>query len=100
MHKLRMHKFICGQSPLLRIGRDVTKLILKILGVANAVFMESGLPDLAAELSAQAVRKTVLDALDAALDGLIRGRAEKNMQMLRHDHEPMKEIAALVSIVE
>ncbi len=60
-----------SQSPFPRIGRNVSKLILKILRVANSVLVESRLPDFPAKLSAQAMRKTAFDALGATLDRLI-----------------------------
>lgn len=80
-----MHEGMARQSPLLRIRRNVVKLILKILSVANAVFVESCLPDFPAKLSAQAVRKATLDALGATLNGLIRRRSQQSMQVFRHD---------------
>jgi hypothetical protein len=88
------------QSPLFRIGRDVTKLISKILHIANAVLVESRLSDFPAKLSAPAMRKAAFDALGTTLDGLAGRRSQQNMQVFGHDHEPMQKIAALVAIME
>ena len=70
-----VYERMASQSSPSRIGRNVIKLVLKILSIANAVFVESCLPDLAAKLSTQAVRKTALDTLGAMLNSLAgRGR--------------------------
>lgn len=89
-----------NQSSSMRIGSDVFKLISKILFVANAMFVESCLPDLSAKLCPQAMRKAALDALGATLNRLTGERSEKHMQVFRHDDEPMEEIATLIPVAE
>jgi hypothetical protein len=86
--------------PPFRIRRNVGKLVAEILIVSDAVPMESRLPYLPSELTSYRKLEAPLDALRATLDGLARLRRKKNMQMFRHDHEPMQEVAALVSVVE
>jgi len=60
---------IAGQAPALGIGGDVSELVVEILSIADAVFVEAGLPD--RELQVEPVRETALDTLRAAFDGLI-----------------------------
>lgn len=56
----------------LGIGGDVVDLVLEILGVADAVFVERGLPDLSAELRFDGVGESAFDALDAERQCLCR----------------------------
>lgn len=81
-----------------RIVCNVEELILKILHVANAMFVESFLPDVAPELIAHREGEAAFDELCRAFDGL-RGR-EKNMKMVRHDDKTVEEIAPLFAITK
>jgi len=48
------------------------ELVLEILGVADAVFVERRLPDFSAELRFDGVGESTLDALDAECQCLCR----------------------------
>lgn len=97
---LRVYKAILAEIPPLRIPRDVRQLVAKILGVANPMLMETGLPNLARELLSNGKRESAFNALRAPLHGLTgRGRDQK-MKMFGHDGEPMQCVAPLVTISE
>ena len=100
VQKARMNKRIINEPPPYRIGRDVFELSLEILSVPNPMLVESGLPDFSGKLRSHFMRKSTLDALRATLDGLIRGRGQKDVQMFRHNGEAMQVIASLIPIVE
>jgi prolyl-tRNA editing enzyme YbaK/EbsC (Cys-tRNA(Pro) deacylase) len=70
-----MHKLPIGETPAFGIGRNVCKLISEILTVADAVFVESGLPDFSSILSPHLMRKPALDTLGATFNGLVYGWA-------------------------
>ena len=74
-----MHKMPTGETPAFWIGRDICKLISKILAIADAVFVESGLPDLSGILSPHLMRKPALDTLGATFNGLVYGWAQQNV---------------------
>ncbi len=95
-----VNKQIIIEPPPYRIGRDVFELPAIILGVANSVLMEAGLPDFSGKLHSQFMRKPTLDALGATLDSLSRGRCQQDVQMFRHNGEAMQLIASLIPIVE
>ena len=88
------------EPALPRIRRNISKLFLKILAIANPMLVESSLPDFSGKLLPNLMRKAALDALGATLDGLVRRRGQQHMQMFRHHDEPMQVVAPLISIMK
>ena len=66
----RVYKTPIDQTPLLRIRGNIPKLSPKILPVANAMLVESNLPDFAMKLRPHLMGKPAFDALCAPLNGL------------------------------
>jgi hypothetical protein len=77
---------------------DVSKLILIVACVSEAVRMVSVLPRVALEVVADGEGKAALDELDATLDGLIRGGCQQGVEMVRHDDEGVECEAGLITI--
>ena len=98
--KSRVYKTPADQTPLLRIRCNVPELSPKILPVANAMFVESNLPDFAMILRPHLMRKPAFDALCATLNGLALRRSEQDVDMIRHDNEPMQCVSPLIPIVK
>jgi len=100
VHEARVNKWIINEPPPYRVGRNVFELPAIILGVANSMLVETGLPDFSGKLRAHLMRKSALDALGATLDSLSRGRCQQDVQMFRHNSEAMQLITSLILIVE
>jgi|SRR5580700_8554474 hypothetical protein len=85
-----------------RILRDVLAMMAKVVKVSNAMLVEPSLPKNArkAGFRAHGVRESALDALNAPLQGLVRGRGHEQMEVVRHDDEGMQRVAFLVAIME
>jgi hypothetical protein len=62
-----VHKWIGLQIPRLGVSRHVFHLSSKILSIADAMLIESGLPNLSSKLLSYGRRKASLDALHTAL---------------------------------
>ena len=77
---------------------DVSKLILIVACVNEAVRMVSVWPEVALEVVADGEGKAALDELDATLDGLIRGGCQQGVEMVRHDDEGMECEAGLIAV--
>jgi hypothetical protein len=77
---------------------DVSKLILIVACVSEAMCMISVLPDVTLEVAADGERKAALDELDATLDGLIKGGCQQGVKMVRHDDEGMECEAGLIAV--
>src|SRR5258705_100067 len=77
---------------------DVSKLILIVACVSEAVRMVSVLPEVALEVVADGEGKAALDELDATLDGLIRGGCQQGVEMVRHDDEGVECEAGLITV--
>jgi low affinity Fe/Cu permease len=89
---------VVAKTPVFRILRDVASALHVIFGVANLVLVESTLPD--SVTSFDGMSESSLDALHAAIDGVIvRGRDER-VHVIGHDHKGMEEIAAFVAKVK
>jgi len=84
-----------------RILRDVLAMMAKVVKVSNAMLVEPSLPKNArkAGFRAHGVRESALDALNAPLQGLVRGRGHEQMEVVRHDDEGMQRVAFLVAIM-
>jgi len=95
-----MRKRMINEAALPRIRRNISKLSMKILAVANPMLVEAGLPHLPGKLLPHLTRKATLDALSAAFDGLALGWGQQHMQMFRHDNEPVQIVPPLISIME
>jgi len=100
VHEARVNKWIINEPPPYRVGRNVFELPAIILGVANSMLVETGLPNFSGKLRSHFMRKPTLDALGATLDSLSRGRCQQDVQMFRHNSEAMQLIASLIPIVE
>jgi hypothetical protein len=77
---------------------DVSKLILIVVCVGEAVRMVSVLPEIALEVVADGEGKTAFDELDATLDGLIRGGCQEGVEMVRHDDDGVECEAGLITV--
>jgi hypothetical protein len=77
---------------------DVSKLILIVDCVGEAVRMISVLPEVALEVVADGEGKAAFDELDATLDGLIRGGCQHGVEMIRHDDEAVEREAGLIAV--
>ena len=74
-----------------RVVCDLEELILKVFEIADAVFVESVLPDVALELVADCEGEAAFDELGGTLDGF--GGREENVKVVRHDDETVEEVA-------
>jgi len=72
---------------------DVEELVVKVFPVANAVFMETFLPDSSLELIAYREGEAAFNELRRTFDGF-SGR-EENVKVIRHDDEAVEQVAAL-----
>ncbi len=64
------------EASVVGVGGYVGSLAFEIFCIADAVFLEVGLPDFSGELLADSVREAALDALGATFDGLLIGGGE------------------------
>lgn len=85
-----------------RIRGDVFAMAAVIDGIADTVFVEASLPDLSpvAGYETHGMRESALDALHAALQRVIFGRSDEQVQVIGHDHKWMQRVAAFIAIVE
>jgi len=79
VQKPRMHKTPIHEPALPWIRRNIPKLPLKILRVANPMLVESLLPDLPWKLLAHFMGKAAFDALSATLDRLAFCRRQQDV---------------------
>jgi hypothetical protein len=70
-----MDKWVIYQPSPARIFGDVFDLATEIIGTANAMLVETGLPHLSRKLLPNRKRETTLDELRATLHGLVLSRA-------------------------
>ena len=71
---LCMDKLVIYQPTPARISSHIFGLISEILGIANAMFVETSLPHLSRKLLPDRKRKPALDKLHAPLHGLSLSR--------------------------
>ncbi|MGA2351787.1 MAG: hypothetical protein ABSF70_15235 [Terracidiphilus sp.] len=95
-----MDKLVVHKPSSFGIGRDIVELVAKVLAIANPMLEISCLPDLALKLIPDFVREPAFDALGAALNCLIEGGGEQNMQNFGHDREAVQQISALVAVMK
>lgn len=93
------NEFVIG---LVRVIGDVRAVFTIILPVADTMFVKTPLPDVTRppDAGSKLMRKTALDALHAAFEGLSICWGEEQMEVIRHDHERMKRVALFVAIVK
>jgi hypothetical protein len=69
-----MNELMIYQPSPARICRHIFDLISEILGIANAMLVKTGLPNLSRKLLPNRERKPAPDKLNAPLDGLSPSR--------------------------
>src|SRR3954454_14558684 len=84
------------ESFLLGIVGDVEELIVEVLQIANTVFVKASLPYLPFVLVPDCEGEASFDELGAFFNRF--GRSEKNMKVIRHDDETMKEVSVLFAV--
>jgi len=89
-----LNVFTCGV-----IG-DVEELIVVVAGIGDAMRMVAVLPDLSCEVVANGEGEASLYQLDAALDGVVLGRRDEDVNVLGHDDEAVKLKAALFAVTK
>jgi hypothetical protein len=76
----------------------VSKLILIVACISEAMGMVSVLPEVALEVVADGEGKAAFDELDATLDSLIRGGCQHGVEMVRHDDEGVECETGLITV--
>src|SRR5258707_14117169 len=77
---------------------DVEKLIVVVVRVCDAMRVAAFLPNLSGEVIANGEGKASLDQLNAALDGMIVGRRDQDVNVVGHDDEAVESKAALFAV--
>ncbi len=95
---LRVNVGVVGVAFSDRVVGDVSKLILIVGCVREAVRMVSVLPEVALEVVADGEGKAAFDELHATLDGLIREGCQQGVEMVRHDDEAVECEAGLITV--
>ena len=77
---------------------DVEELIVVVARICDSMRVVAVLPNLSGEVIANGERKASLDQLDAALDGVIVGRRDQDVNVIGHDDEAVELKAALFAV--
>ena len=77
---------------------NVLRLIAQIIAIRNPMSVIPLLPNLPGEILSHRKRKATLDELHTAFDRHIRRGCQKNMNMIRHNDEGMKQKLALIAV--
>jgi len=79
---------------------DVEELVAEVVGVAGAVFVIAGVPDLSWGLLAGGEGVSAFDVLDAFGCGLVGSGSDEDVDVVGHDDEAVELEAGLVAITE
>jgi hypothetical protein len=77
---------------------DVKELIVVVASICDSMRVVAVLPNLPGEVIANGERKASLDQLDAALDGVILGGRDQDVNVVGHDDEAVEPEAALFAV--
>jgi hypothetical protein len=77
---------------------DVEKLIVVIVRICDAMCVIAVLPNLSGEVIANGEGEASLDQLDAALDGVILGWRDQDVNVVGHDDEAVELEATLFAV--
>jgi hypothetical protein len=95
-----VNKLVIYKPSSSRVSCHVFDLISKILRIADAMVMETGLPHLSRELLPDREREAPFNTLHASLHRLPLSWRQHDMQMFWHNGKSVQQEPALVPISE